>query len=555
MSMAHESYTVLARKWRPQTFAQVIGQEHVTTTLQNAITQGRLGQGYLFIGTRGVGKTTIARILAKALNCLSAAGPTPTPCDTCANCVAIRDGACLDVLEIDGASNRGIEEIRRLRDSVAITPVSARYKVYIIDEVHMLTKEAFNALLKTLEEPPPHVKFFFATTEPHKIPATILSRVQKYELRRVAWDALVAYLEKVAAAEGVTVERGALGVIARAGDGSVRDTLSVFDQVLALAAETITEAEVTALLGWTERETYFALHHALVAEDVAGALGIVQHVIERGRDPEQFILGLLDFLRSMLVVQHVSNPETVLEETAASLQALREAAQRYTHEQLLYSMDVLLETLPRLAATEAKQTALELALLKILRARRRVSLDSMLERLQAIDGAAATVPPVLSEAPAAYQPARAAKPAAPAVAAPATPAPAAPAAGPRDDATLAGAWKTWLAGVATTDAKLHALIAAVAVADGGPATLRILVPHDAEMTWQALAQKKTRERLVAELSRHVGRPVALDIARDQPPSAATAPLTRDDLLQHAKQEPLVQKALEIFGGEIIDVEE
>ena len=585
MSIPHESYTVLARKWRPQTFAQVIGQEHVTTTLQNAITQGRLGQGYLFIGTRGVGKTTIARILAKALNCLSADEPTPTPCGTCANCVAIRDGACLDVMEIDGASNRGIEEIRRLRDSVAIAPVSARYKVYIIDEVHMLTKEAFNALLKTLEEPPPHVKFFFATTEPHKIPATILSRVQKHELRRVAWDALVAYLEQVATAEGVTVERGALGVIARAGDGSVRDTLSVFDQVLALAAETITEAEVTALLGWTERETYFALHHALVAEDVAGALAIVQHVIERGRDPEQFILGLLDFLRSMLVVQHVTNPETVLEETAESLRALRDAAQRYTHEQLLYSMDVLLETLPRLAATEAKQTALELALLKIVRARRRVSLDSMLERLQALDGAATAAQPVLSEAPAAYQPARPAKPAAPAVgpsaaaAAPATvppivapaaipPAPAAapaavPAAkvaptapaGPHGAATLAAAWKTWLAGVATADAKLHALIAAVMVADGGPDTLRLLVPHDAEMTWQTLAQKKTRERLGAEISRHVGRPVAFEIVREQPPSTVTAPLTRDDLVQRAQQEPLVQKALEIFGGEIIDVQE
>ncbi|MCX7002796.1 MAG: DNA polymerase III subunit gamma/tau [bacterium] len=569
MNIPHESYTVLARKWRPQTFAQVIGQEHVTTTLQNAITQGRFGQGYLFIGTRGVGKTTIARILAKALNCLSAAEPTPTPCGTCANCVAIRDGACLDVMEIDGASNRGIEEIRRLRDSVAIAPVSARYKVYIIDEVHMLTKEAFNALLKTLEEPPPHVKFFFATTEPHKIPATILSRVQKHELRRVAWDALVAYLEKVATAEGVTVERGALGVIARAGDGSVRDTLSVFDQVLALAAETITEAEVTALLGWTERETYFALHHALVAEDVAGALAIVQHVIERGRDPEQFILGLLDFLRSMLVVQHVTNPETVLEETAESLRALQDAAQRYTHEQLLYSMDVLLETLPRLAATEAKQTALELALLKIVRARRRVSLDSMLERLQALDGAAAAAQPVLSEAPAAYQPARPAKPAAPAVGPPAAPAAVPPAAaaapatvpaakapaGPHGDATLAAAWKTWLAGVATADAKLHALIAAVMVADGGPDTLRMLVPHDAEMTWQALAQKKTRERLGAEISRHVGRPVAFEIVREQPPSTATAPLTRDDMVQRAKQEPLVQKALEIFGGEIIDVQE
>jgi DNA polymerase-3 subunit gamma/tau len=532
----------LARKWRPQTFAQVIGQEHVTTTLQNAITQGRLGQGYLFIGTRGVGKTTIARILAKALNCLSAPGPTPTPCDQCTNCVAIRDGACLDVIEIDGASNRGIEEIRRLRDSVAIAPVSARYKVYIIDEVHMLTKEAFNALLKTLEEPPPHVKFFFATTEPHKIPATILSRVQKFELRRVPWDALVQYLGTVARAEGMTIEPGALGVIARAGDGSVRDTLSVFDQVLALAAEKITEEEVVALLGWTERETYLALHRAVVAEDVAGALAIVEHVVERGRDPEQFLLGLLDFLRSLLVVRHVGKPENVLAETAESLRALREAAQHYTQEQLLYAMDVVLETLPRLAATEAKQTALELALLKVLRARRRVSLDSMLERLSALERGGGAATQVMTEAPAQYA-------AEPAAAPPPQPAAAAASTTPVD------AWRTWLAGLATSDAKLHALLAPVSVAAAGTDSLRLLVPHAAEMTWQAVTQKKTHARIVAGFGTHAGRPVALEFTRETPPAAAATPPTREELVQRARQEPLVQKALEVFGGEIIDVEE
>ena len=404
MTHGQESYTVLARKWRPQTFEEVVGQDHVTTTLKNAIVQGRVGQGYLFIGTRGVGKTTIARILAKALNCLSAPGPTPSPCGTCATCVAIRDGSCLDVVEIDGASNRGIEEIRRLRDSVAISPVSARYKVYIIDEVHMLTKEAFNALLKTLEEPPEHVKFFFATTEPHKIPATILSRVQKYELRRVQWAAMVTYLETVAKREGVKVEAGAITTISRAGNGSIRDALSVFDQVLALAEDKITEKEVVALLGLTDREMYLDIHRAIAGQDVAVALDAVRRVFDRGRDPEQCVLGLLQFMRSVLVVKAVPRAAEVLEESEEQLAVLKEAAQAYSAEQLLYSIDVLLELLPRLPATEAKQTAIELAVLKLLYAKKRVGMDEIFARLEAIEGGVPTGAVAVAETPVAVAP-------------------------------------------------------------------------------------------------------------------------------------------------------
>ena len=379
------NYTVLARKWRPQNFEDVIGQEHVTTTLQNAIKMGRVGQGYLFIGTRGVGKTTIARIMSKALNCLSTDSPNPNPCGVCENCIAIRDGRCLDVMEIDGASNRGIEEIRRLRDSVAIAPVSARYKIYIIDEVHMLTREAFNALLKTLEEPPAHVKFFFATTEPHKIPATILSRVQKFELRRVEYKILLDYLKKIAKDEKAKIDEGALSAIAIAGNGSVRDALSVFDQVLALSDNNITEKKVVELLGWTDREIYLELNDAIVKQDAARALEAIGKVVKTGHDPTQFILGLLRFMRNLLLFKSIPNAESVIEEPVDFLEKLKNAADNYTSQQLLYSIDVLLEVLPRLESTEAKQVLLEITILKLLHARKRVSLDEVFARLAALE--------------------------------------------------------------------------------------------------------------------------------------------------------------------------
>ena len=379
------NYTVLARKWRPQNFEDVIGQQHVTTTLQNAIKMGRVGQGYLFIGTRGVGKTTIARIMSKALNCLSTDSPNPNPCGVCENCIAIRDGRCLDVMEIDGASNRGIEEIRRLRDSVAIAPVSARYKIYIIDEVHMLTREAFNALLKTLEEPPAHVKFFFATTEPHKIPATILSRVQKFELRRVEYKILLDYLNKIAKDEKVKIDEGALSAISIAGNGSVRDALSVFDQVLALSDDKINEEDVIQLLGWTDREIYLELNEAIVKQDAARALEAIGRVVKTGHDPTQFILGLLRFMRNLLLFKSIPNAESVIEEPVDFLKKLKSAADNYTPQQLLYSIDVLLEVLPRLESTEAKQVLLEITILKLLHARKRVSLDEVFSRLAALE--------------------------------------------------------------------------------------------------------------------------------------------------------------------------
>ena len=385
------NYQVLARRWRPQRFSEVVGQDHIVTTLQNAISQKRVGQGYLFIGTRGTGKTTIARILAKALNCQSSDGPVTEPCCECASCQAIKDGSSLDVIEIDGASNRTIDNIRQIRDTVSIAPVSSRYKIYIIDEVHMLTKEAFNALLKTLEEPPAHVKFFFATTDPQKIPPTIMSRVQKFELHRMDWNTLNNYLSMMAEKEGLKATPSAIAAVARAGNGSMRDALSVFDQVLAWGGENVTEKDVAALLGLTNREIITELSDAVVKADYEGALRCVGKVMEGGRDAEQFILGLVQFFRNLAVLKVTREPGSLLEESPEYLAELRRACEGYTISQITSAIDELLQILPKLSATEAKQTILELAVLKLIHIRSRISADMIFAKLEELEKGSVTL--------------------------------------------------------------------------------------------------------------------------------------------------------------------
>ncbi|MBR5902461.1 DNA polymerase III subunit gamma/tau [bacterium] len=386
----NNDYQVLARRWRPQRFSEVVGQDHIVTTLQNAITQGRVGQGYLFIGTRGTGKTTIARILAKALNCLSDSKPVPEPCCQCASCQAIKDGASLDVIEIDGASNRTIDNIRQIRDTVSIAPVSSRYKIYIIDEVHMLTKEAFNALLKTLEEPPAHVKFFFATTDPQKIPPTILSRVQKFELHRMDWNTLNEYLQRMAEKEGLKASPAAIAAVARAGNGSMRDALSVFDQVLAWGGEEVTEKDVAALLGLTDREIISELNGAVVRKDCAKALECVAKVMEGGRDAERFILSLIQYFRDLAVLKVSNSPGKLLEESPEYLETLRKEAAEHTLSHLTQSIDELLQILPKLSSTEAKQTILELAVLKLIHIRSQITPDEIFQRLADLENGSVT---------------------------------------------------------------------------------------------------------------------------------------------------------------------
>ena len=295
------SYRVFARKYRPQTFAEVVGQDHITRTLQNAVNANRLAQAYLFVGPRGIGKTSTARILAKALNCVN--GPTSQPCGECDVCKEIAEGRNLDVIEIDGASNNGVENIRDLRDNAAYAPTRGPFKIYLIDEVHMLSTGAFNALLKTLEEPPAHVKFIFATTEAQKVPATITSRCQRFDLRRIPSDLIQKHLLYIAENEKITLDADAADAIARGADGGLRDAESMLDQMVAFCGERITMNDVMDVFGFTPREVVGNLAQALFAADAQAALGIVAMQSEAGKDLSRLTAELIGHLRDRLVAQ------------------------------------------------------------------------------------------------------------------------------------------------------------------------------------------------------------------------------------------------------------
>ncbi|MCC6747256.1 MAG: DNA polymerase III subunit gamma/tau [Deltaproteobacteria bacterium] len=375
-----QAYVVLARRHRPARFEQVVGQEHVTRTLQNAIRAGRVHHAYLFTGSRGVGKTTVARILAKALNCEK--GPTPDPCEACDSCKQAASGA-VDIFEIDGASHTGVDDVRELRENVRYLPARARNKIYIIDEVHMLSTSAFNALLKTLEEPPPHVVFIFATTEPHKIPATILSRCQRFDFKRVPGPMLLSHLERLTATEGVKVDSAGLSLIVRASEGSVRDSLSLLDQVIAYAVgeETIDAAKVAELLGVTDRRVLFELSAALLAREADRALAVVDRLFSDGQDLSQFAQAFLAHLRDLIVVRSCREPRPLLDVTEAELEELVRQAKGDGAELLEQHFDRFARTAQEIARSSFPRLLLELVLIELVNAEPLVPLGDLLQRL------------------------------------------------------------------------------------------------------------------------------------------------------------------------------
>lgn len=378
--MSHVSFY---RKWRPKTFDEVIGQERVTRTLQNAIRANRVVHAYLFAGHRGTGKTTTARILAKALNC--AQGPTPTPDNTCPNCEAITAGYSVDVIEIDAASNRGIEEIRELRDRIRLAPTEGRYKVYIIDEAHMLTTEAANALLKTLEEPPEHAVLILVTTEPHRLPPTILSRCQRFDFRRVSQKELIARLRRIATTEGSSIDERALAIIAASADGSVRDAESVLDQLAAFAEGPITAQDVLTVLGILEEETALAFADAIIARGVIDSLSLVNQVVSEGKDVRQVIRTILDHFRDLLVAKTGDRSDELLDTTEARLKALQAQAARAPLEDILRALNTLVATEAEARWSPQPRLLLEIALIRLCRPEMDPTLEGLRARLQALE--------------------------------------------------------------------------------------------------------------------------------------------------------------------------
>nr|WP_320017515.1 DNA polymerase III subunit gamma/tau [uncultured Desulfobacter sp.] len=401
------SYQVLALKYRPQTFSEVVGQDHVTTTLTNAISGNRVPHALLLAGPRGTGKTTIARIMAKAMTCQT--GPTPSPCNECRICKDIINGHCADVFEIDGASNNSVDQIRELRDNVAYMPSSARYKIYIIDEVHMLSVAAFNALLKTLEEPPDHVLFIFATTEVHKIPATILSRCQRHDLSRIALDKISDHLENLCRKEGYTVEREGLELIALEADGSIRDGLSLLDRILSAGPEKEIDRQMIAQrLRSTDRRILFSISSAVLERNGAQLIDLVSKINDSGMDLKEFYSGIISQFRNLNIIRLCGKDSLVLNMIETEKLELDRMCKNFSPAYLGMLLDLLLKEESIVRFASHTQTAVEMVLLKMIQIEPEIRLDEIITKVDLLaqrmenrlDQAGADSPPSQCDHPA-----------------------------------------------------------------------------------------------------------------------------------------------------------
>jgi DNA polymerase III subunit gamma/tau len=546
-----QQYQVLARKWRPQQFDDVVGQEHVTTTLKNAIEKSRLAHAYLFVGPRGIGKTSTARIFAKALNCVK--GPTITPCDKCDNCLEIAEGRSLDVLEIDGASNNGVEQVRELRDTVRYAPARAKFKIYIIDEVHMLTTQAFNALLKTLEEPPAHVKFLFATTEPQKVLPTILSRCQRFALRRIPSNLIVKHLKEIAKKEKVGIDDEALAAIARGAEGGLRDAESALDQLIAFCGNKIAESDVLSVFGLVAHDQIAGLTNAVIDGETTKALKVLKNLDEIGKDLQRLVADLLDHFRNLLVVTLGEEGVASLQLPDAEIALLQAQAKRTDSDAALRIIDALAAAEGRLRYALSKRVFFEIALVKAVKARDMVGIDGVLKKLNELKagGVVAAVPAVSQPSPARPRPAPVAEPAA--------------------STTSASLDEAWAAAVEHLG-KVVPLAKSYLVGTK-PLGLRgnvLLIGFDPEFADRKefadrprnieVLQTKLKEKLrmdvtlkfqASEAIAPQARAAAPGPATSAPPVRAAEPAKMN--LDDFKNDPLIKKALEIFKGTIVDV--
>ncbi len=373
------AYVVIARRWRPQQFDEIIGQEHVSKTLANSIANNHIAHSFIFTGPRGVGKTTTARILAKALNCEK--GPTPTPCNECSSCKSITEGNSFDVLEIDGASNRGIDEIRNLRENIRFSPTTGKYRIYIIDEVHMLTKEAFNALLKTLEEPPEHAVFIFATTEIHKVPATILSRCQRFDFKRIPLNTIMEHLRHICKTDNVEIDEEALLQIAKKADGSMRDSQSILDQIISYSSGKISFDDVSQALGVIRQDIFFKTSDFIEKADIKSLILLSNEILSAGYDLNEFLLGLEEHFRNILIVNTMQSTE-LIDVSENYLEQYKETAAKFKQNDLIAYLQIISDIIKDIKWSKQPQLKLELGLIKLAKLPSSEDIAEILSRIE-----------------------------------------------------------------------------------------------------------------------------------------------------------------------------
>jgi DNA polymerase-3 subunit gamma/tau len=550
------SHLALARKWRPQRFEDVIGQRGVVETLKNAIATGRLAQSFIFAGPRGVGKTTTARILARALNCVK--GPTPEPCGTCDACLEIAEGRDVDVFEIDGATYTGVDAVREvIVEPLAIAPMRDRFKIFIIDEVHRLSKSAFDALLKSIEEPPPYVKFMMATTELHAVPATIQSRSQVFELKTLPFAAIRDQLKAVIAKEKVKIDEGALALVARSAEGSMRDALSALDQVLAFTADTVTTADVSTVLGLIGRDLQFDIAELVAREDAAAAFDVAASVVEAGFDLRIVCRELARLMRDLMVIKvdasRLADPEIAAEGERDRLQAL---AGQYSREDLMRAFDLLSRAEFEIRRSSQPRHQFEMTLLQWIHLRKLTPLADLIAELSGGGGVARppqAAPRAPQAAPSAPAPTRKAPGPAPrASAAPSTPDPAPKPAGGSDVKSSV------LASIREANKVFFGMVIAQAqkVDVEGDAMIFTFLPNHKTLKAQLEAKRAWIEQFAqAAAGRRITVMTKEDAAAAPAPTEPDGAARRADLRARAKSAPTVQAVLDVFGGEIEEVDE
>ena len=572
------AYQVLARKYRPQRFDEVVRQAHITRTLGNAVTSGRLAHAILFAGPRGTGKTTVARILAKCVNCAS--GPTNTPCNECRSCMEIKNSHATDVFEIDGASNNKVEHIRELRENARYMPAHSPYKIYIVDEVHMLSDAAFNALLKVLEEPPAHVMFFFATTEPNKIPITILSRCQRHDFRRVEIDALIDHMAGICRKEGIDINEDGLSLVAREADGSVRDALSLLDHIMACAVEDIDTQAILDVLGGIDRRDLFAISEAVLKGDTGAVLALIDSCYRRGQHMTKLFNEIVAHFRNLLVVKMGGGADALADIPKHEHQAIQEQTADIAATYLNQILDILFREETAIKYSSQPKLALEMAFLRILQIKPALSMDALIEKLDqlrhefykggaAVDTSepAATrktpedqeTPPVSNHQArlSTETPDNSAAEGEFSVAETISESPAeadAPAPGPAPE-TPEEHWQCILKTISDKQPSLAACLIESRLKSIGENQIEIEMPaNQFHMNW--VSRDKNRQVLEKICARHFKKEMAVCILSQQQQSPDTSKTDKKEahrLKQEALNHPMVEAAMKLFQGQIVDV--